>query len=66
MSKHHKHDSNRHREGGNPAFQEAMEARNTKYEASQRAKGMSSHFDSKSHSSRTNPQGQRRSAQKDR
>lgn len=66
MSKHHKHDSSKHQKGANPAFAEAMEARNTSYEASQRGKGMSSHFDSKSHSSKTTPQGQRRTAQRDR
>jgi hypothetical protein len=65
MAKHRKHDSGRHRQGPNAAFQEAMDAKNTSYEASQRASGMASHYDAKSHA-KTNPQGQRRAGHRDR
>ncbi|MQY11212.1 hypothetical protein SRB5_13270 [Streptomyces sp. RB5] len=64
MAKHHKHDSDRHKHGGNEAFREAMDARNERLKDSQRQAGMSAHFDAKSHS-KTTPQGQRR-AQRDR
>lgn len=59
MAKHHKHDSRRHRQGGNPAFQEAMDARNERLKDSQRQAAMSAHYDARSHSGRTNPQGRR-------
>ncbi|WBB59726.1 hypothetical protein O7599_29900 [Streptomyces sp. WMMC500] len=66
MAKHHKHDSTRHRQGGNPAFQEAMNARNERVTESRREASMAAHDDAKSRSSRMTPQVERRGARRNR
>ncbi|WP_181789138.1 hypothetical protein [Streptomyces phytophilus] len=66
MAKHHKHDSTRHRQGGNAAFQEAMNARTERVEEDRRQSSTEAHNDAKSQRSRMTPQVERRGARRNR
>lgn len=66
MAKHHKHDSTRHRQGGNAAFQEALNARNERVKEAQRQSSMEAHNEAESQRSRMTPQVERRGARRNR